>query len=114
MFFKSTIRVSFHMLDYNVFLKKVLLLNKFRMISLLNKYGVQLLHTEVGELSVHIGAWERYEEKLHTIIAHLREEKHIHRIDVADQTVTIQFEPSLIQDLTYINHLLTYIDRYDL
>lgn len=84
------------------------------MLALLSKYEVQLLHTESGELSIHIGAWERYEQKLQTIIEQLRKEKHIHHIDVAGQTVTIHFDPSLFQKQTYINHLLTYIDKYDL
>lgn len=94
--------------------KEVRLINKFQLLSLITKYGIQLVKHTPGKVTVQIGAWSIYEDKLSHLIAQLRREDEIDFIEVNGNTITVQFNPEIMSDDVQVRRLLSFINEYDL
>lgn len=89
-------------------------INKFKLLSLIAKYRVELIDHIPGQVTIEISAWEYHEHKLLPLIARLRMEDDIHSVDVEGNIVTVRFNPVIIDSESGVRRLLSFIDEFDL
>lgn len=92
----------------------MIFINKFHLLSLIRKYGVQLLDHAPGEVTVKISSWNAYEQKLNRVITYLQDEDDIYSIHVQDNIVNINYDPAIVNNDVKVKRLFALIDEYNL
>lgn len=87
---------------------------KLQLFALMAKYDVDVISYSPGNVVVRIGRWRQYQEIFSEILEIVRKEPLIFSVTVFENTISVLYDPVIIEESGKIQELLTLIKKYQL
>lgn len=85
---------------------------KFKLFTLANKYGVEVVHFTPGNVVLHIASWYQHEAKFIHFVDDLNNDPAIHNILLDKGIVDIHYEHNALDDPAVIQRWLVIFEKY--
>lgn len=89
-------------------------INKLYLLSLIRKYGVNVVEYDIGLITISIATWNQYQDLFHDLMNESLNEPFIYSIKHNNGLVTIHYDESFLNDPFAIERLFILIEKYRL
>jgi len=90
------------------------LFEKLRLLSLVDRFGIHLVSSRPGEVTVRVSSWDEHESLFTSLLDRLTAEGYVYSVEKNGNFLNISYPRDLLNDRDTIDHLLFILNEFGL